>query len=242
MRYPTANPLGLLGEPPRRHCAADLFEEPPAADPQPTVAASAAKVAAAALFAADGSADLVDSCGNFCLLDFLSAAPPPPATTAPRVAPTPYSGASTHQTASNSGAAMIMDGLETFASAHTHPFLLSEAAAAAAHRFSVLSFDSVLYRTVETATGAKSGASPRHASGVPESVACPLHGASDAIPADLNTPVTTSTDVPTFFAPSTVVEPPPITGKCRPSCVPSDSRPSSNPLSLTLLGGFVLWG
>lgn len=30
---------------------------------------------------------------------------------------------------------------------------------------------------------------------------------------DLNTPVTTSADVPSFFGPSTVVEPPPITGK-----------------------------
>lgn len=30
---------------------------------------------------------------------------------------------------------------------------------------------------------------------------------------DLNTPVTTSSDIPSFFGPSTVVEPPPITGK-----------------------------
>ncbi|KAK7571126.1 hypothetical protein V9T40_014730 [Parthenolecanium corni] len=135
---------------------------------------------------------------------------------------------------------MIMDGLETLTSAsHAHPFLLSEAAAAAAHRFSVLSFDSVLYRSVETATGAKGGASPQQASGVPESVVCPLHGpdASDAIPADLNTPVTTSGDVPTFFGPSTVVEPPPITGKCSPPApTPSSRRPFrflSRPSSFT---------
>lgn len=32
---------------------------------------------------------------------------------------------------------------------------------------------------------------------------------------DLNTPVTTSGDIPSFFGPSTVVEPPPITGKTR---------------------------
>lgn len=35
----------------------------------------------------------------------------------------------------------------------------------------------------------------------------------EAQPGDLNTPVTTSSDIPSFFGPSTVVEPPPITGK-----------------------------
>lgn len=35
----------------------------------------------------------------------------------------------------------------------------------------------------------------------------------EALPGDLNTPVTTSSDIPSFFGPSTVVEPPPITGK-----------------------------
>ncbi|XP_055902662.1 Krueppel-like factor 10 isoform X2 [Eupeodes corollae] len=34
----------------------------------------------------------------------------------------------------------------------------------------------------------------------------------DAQTGDLNTPVTTSSDIPSFFGPSTVVEPPPITG------------------------------
>ncbi|XP_030565258.1 protein couch potato isoform X5 [Drosophila novamexicana] len=33
----------------------------------------------------------------------------------------------------------------------------------------------------------------------------------EALPGDLNTPVTTSSDIPSFFGPSTVVEPPPIT-------------------------------
>lgn len=37
----------------------------------------------------------------------------------------------------------------------------------------------------------------------------------DAMPGDLNTPVTTSSEVASFFGPSTVVEPPPITsGEC----------------------------
>lgn len=35
---------------------------------------------------------------------------------------------------------------------------------------------------------------------------------SDTQTGDLNTPVTTSSDIPSFFGPSTVVEPPPITG------------------------------
>lgn len=39
------------------------------------------------------------------------------------------------------------------------------------------------------------------------------HSHIDAQPGDLNTPVTTSSDIPSFFGPSTVVEPPPITGK-----------------------------
>lgn len=36
---------------------------------------------------------------------------------------------------------------------------------------------------------------------------------SEAQTGDLNTPVTTSSDIPSFFGPSTVVEPPPISGK-----------------------------
>lgn len=35
----------------------------------------------------------------------------------------------------------------------------------------------------------------------------------EALPGDLNTPVTTSSDIPSFFGPTTVVEPPPITGE-----------------------------
>lgn len=216
VRYPSASHhLGALGEAYQRAADfADLFEaSPPSPVSQPdssvAAAASAAKVAAAALFAGDASAaDFADGCGNFCLLDLLSAAPPssPAAANASRPC-----GQSVGPAAS--GPAMIMDSLDTLAGAHTHPYMLSEAAAAAAHHFSVLSFDSVLYRSVEMASGAKGGASPQRASGVPESVACVHHHESEPIPADLNTPVTTSADVPTFFGPSTVVEPPPITGK-----------------------------
>lgn len=39
------------------------------------------------------------------------------------------------------------------------------------------------------------------------------HESCDTQTGDLNTPVTTSSDIPSFFGPSTVVEPPPITGK-----------------------------
>lgn len=38
------------------------------------------------------------------------------------------------------------------------------------------------------------------------------HSQIEAQQGDLNTPVTTSSDIPSFFGPSTVVEPPPITG------------------------------
>ncbi|XP_055852921.1 dendritic arbor reduction protein 1 isoform X2 [Episyrphus balteatus] len=40
----------------------------------------------------------------------------------------------------------------------------------------------------------------------------PSQDCDDAQAGDLNTPVTTSSDIPSFFGPSTVVEPPPITG------------------------------
>lgn len=36
----------------------------------------------------------------------------------------------------------------------------------------------------------------------------------EAAQGDLNTPVTTANDLPSFFGPSVVLEPPPITGKC----------------------------
>ena len=40
-----------------------------------------------------------------------------------------------------------------------------------------------------------------------------VHAGTESQTGDLNTPVTTSGDIPSFFGPSTVVEPPPITGK-----------------------------
>lgn len=40
-----------------------------------------------------------------------------------------------------------------------------------------------------------------------------VQAASESQQGDLNTPVTTSGDIPSFFGPATVVEPPPITGK-----------------------------
>lgn len=113
---------------------------------------------------------------------------------------------------------MIMDGLDTLPAQHHHhhhhhhtsAFLLTEsAAAAAAQHFNVLSFDTCLYK------GIGSGGSP-----VPGSAATAVTdltdtAASEPQSGDLNTPVTTSGDVPSFFGPSTVVEPPPITGKHR---------------------------
>lgn len=111
---------------------------------------------------------------------------------------------------------MIMDTLDTLPNQHHHhhhhhhhssAFLLTESAAAAAvHHFNVLSFDTCLYKT---GASSNSGGSP-----IPASICTPTDepAPSEAQPGDLNTPVTTSGDIPSFFGPSTVVEPPPITG------------------------------
>nr|CAI5861321.1 unnamed protein product [Callosobruchus analis] len=111
---------------------------------------------------------------------------------------------------------MIMDTLDSLPNQHHHhhhhhhatAYLLTEsaaAAAAAAHHFNVISFDTCLYKT----EGSISGGSP-----TPASVCSPADdpSPSEAQPGDLNTPVTTSSDIPSFFGPSTVIEPPPITG------------------------------
>lgn len=116
----------------------------------------------------------------------------------------------------NPSATMIMDGLDTLPAQHHHhhhhhsAFLLTEsaAAAAAAHHFNVLSFDTCLYKSV--ATTVDSGGSPAPAAACTAADEPP---APEAQPGDLNTPVTTSGDIPSFFGPSTVVEPPPITGE-----------------------------
>ncbi|KAG5893957.1 hypothetical protein JTB14_027705 [Gonioctena quinquepunctata] len=106
---------------------------------------------------------------------------------------------------------MIMDTLDTLPNQHYHhhssAFLLTEsAAAAAAHHFNVLSFDTCLYKS---GANSASGGSP-----IPASICTHIDDSlpSEAQPGDLNTPVTTSGDVPSFFGPSTVIEPPPITG------------------------------
>lgn len=98
---------------------------------------------------------------------------------------------------------------------HHHPYLLAEsaaavttAAAAAAH-FNVLSFEP--YKGgAATGSGGLVG-NGGHSTG---NSAChsPAQGNAGT---DLNTPVTTSAEVPSFFGPSTVVEPPLITGKCK---------------------------
>lgn len=105
-----------------------------------------------------------------------------------------------------------MEGLDTLQPHHhSSAFLLTEsAAAAAAHHFNVLSFDTCLYKGV-------GGGSPVPGSAatavVSETSDQDLSAASEPQSGDLNTPVTTSGDIPSFFGPSTVVEPPPITGK-----------------------------
>lgn len=107
-----------------------------------------------------------------------------------------------------------MDTLDTLSTHQHHPhvssaFLLTETAAAAAHHhFNVLSFETCLYKG---GSGASSGGSPTPAS------VCASEGeiGSEGPPGDLNTPVTTASDAPSFFGPSTVIEPPPITGQLK---------------------------
>ncbi|KAJ1526352.1 hypothetical protein ONE63_009501 [Megalurothrips usitatus] len=121
---------------------------------------------------------------------------------------------------------MTMDGLDTLPppsgghhGGHPGPlaplyphsstaFLLTESAAAAQHHFNVLSFDACL---IKNPGGQDPGSSP-----IPGAQAAPDSfgqeaAAPDVQPGDLNTPVTTSGDIPSFF-PNTVVEPPPISG------------------------------
>nr|XP_022919611.1 early growth response protein 1-A-like [Onthophagus taurus] len=112
----------------------------------------------------------------------------------------------------NTPSTMTMDALDTLPAQHHHhhhhhsTFLLTEAAAAA-HHFNVLSFEPCLYRGAGSSI--ESGGSPvPAATGVAPEDPQP----SEPQPGDLNTPVTTSGDIPTFFGPTTVVEPPPITG------------------------------
>nr|CAH7766246.1 unnamed protein product [Callosobruchus chinensis] len=126
---------------------------------------------------------------------------------------------------------MIMDTLDSLPNQHHHhhhhhhatAYLLTEsaaAAAAAAHHFNVISFDTCLYKT----EGSISGGSP-----TPASVCSPADdpSPSEAQPGDLNTPVTTSSDIPSFFGPSTVIEPPPITGSLDPEELSIEQQHSS---------------
>ncbi|XP_069966039.1 uncharacterized protein sr isoform X1 [Bactrocera oleae] len=47
---------------------------------------------------------------------------------------------------------------------------------------------------------------------------------------DLNTPVTTSNDIPSFFGPSTIVEPPPITGSIESEDLSLEPQPTTSPV------------
>lgn len=105
-----------------------------------------------------------------------------------------------------------MEALDTLQPHHPSAFLLTEsaAAAAAAAHFNVLSFDTCIYKGA--GGGSPVPGSAATAVGT-ETVDQDLTSASEPQSGDLNTPVTTSSDIPSFFGPSTVVEPPPITGK-----------------------------
>ncbi|XP_075222904.1 zinc finger domain-containing protein striped isoform X3 [Lycorma delicatula] len=109
---------------------------------------------------------------------------------------------------------MTMDALETLNPHHNSALLLTESAAAV--QFNVLSFDTCLYKSAACDSG-----------GTPPPAAGPSAQAS--APGDLNTPVTTSSDVPSFFGPSTVVEPPPITGSLEPEPETEPELSASSP-------------
>ena len=106
-----------------------------------------------------------------------------------------------------------MDGLDTLPPAPLAPlyphtstaFLLTETAAAAQHHFNVLSFDLIRHQDPDPGSSPVPG--PIRGSLVPDAFE-----AAAPQPGDLNTPVTTSGDIPSFF-PNTVVEPPPISGE-----------------------------
>lgn len=131
-----------------------------------------------------------------------------------------------------------MEGLETLVPQQHHTFLLTESAAAA--HFNVLSFDTLfktaatslnhnnnnhhflnhnnIQTTITTTVTTNSGGHPHLSllshSGETQSSGDENHNnCCETQTGDLNTPVTTSGDIPSFFGPSTVVEPPTITGK-----------------------------
>lgn len=101
---------------------------------------------------------------------------------------TASSSSSTTQTTSTSAASSTVSSSTLSNSHHPHPHL------------SLLS---------TTGTGHHSSDSNLHQSSSEDPNS---QSQGDAQPGDLNTPVTTSGDIPSFFGPSTVVEPPPITG------------------------------
>jgi len=135
---------------------------------------------------------------------------------------------------------MTMDGLEALPPPPPPPlypphgsaaaaFFLTEGAGAATPHFNLLSFDTCLLKGPGPGPGPAHACYDSHPVGLGGPAGSPLAGQAaggaefgdeaagpDAEPGDLNTPVTTSSDLPSFF-PSTVVEPPPISGEstCR---------------------------
>jgi hypothetical protein len=91
---------------------------------------------------------------------------------------------------------MIMEGIETAGGPQAGAFLLTDH-----HQFNVLGFETLC----RGGTGGQSPPPPATAPGSPPPCLPPQE--------TLNTPVTTSSDAPTFFGPSVLVEPPHIAGQ-----------------------------
>ncbi|CAB3364132.1 Hypothetical predicted protein [Cloeon dipterum] len=133
---------------------------------------------------------------------------------------------------------MIMDGLESLQVPHATSALADSTASQQQqhHSFNVLCFDTA-YK--EPSASSESGGSPLPAAtglaGIPSDPT-----GSEPAPGDLNTPVTTSGEHPTFFGPSSVVEPPPITGTQdlsidHPAVTSSTSRGTPEPREISII-------
>jgi hypothetical protein len=105
---------------------------------------------------------------------------------------------------------MIMDGLETLQAPNASALSDPSSVAASQHSFNVLCFDTAYKEPASSESGSSPLPAATGLAGTPsDPTGC------EPAPGDLNTPVTTSGDIPTFFGPSTVVEPPPITGESK---------------------------
>ncbi|XP_054747179.1 dendritic arbor reduction protein 1 [Anastrepha obliqua] len=78
---------------------------------------------------------------------------------------------------------------------------------------------------VGVSSGVNIASSVKQSQSLPSDAQC-----GDTQTGDLNTPVTTSNDIPSFFGPSTIVEPPPITGSIESEDLSLEPQPTTSPV------------